>query len=94
MTIETLARQGRTDLHNGLASIDTAKLKKIRNAALRDCFSRLDEMRFRREFVARIHNKNFINDSASRNVNSAWYSLESADGPVVWILNSTSEPVD
>lgn len=85
MTIETLARQGRTQTHTGLAGIDSAKLKKMRNEALRQCFGRLEEMRCRREFVARIQGRTFVNDAASRAVNATWYTLESSEGAVVWI---------
>lgn len=88
MTIELLAQQGREKIHNGLAAIDTAQLKKMRNQALRNCFNHMDEIRYRKEFVARIHGKTFINDAASRSVNSTWYTLESIDGPIIWILNA------
>ncbi len=92
MTIETLAKQGRT--HTGLAGIDTARLKAIRNASLRACFSRLEETRYRLEFVARIQGREYINDAAARSINSTWYSLESMAGGVIWIACGTAEPTD
>lgn len=94
MTIETLARQGRKQIHNGLAGVDSAQLKKMRNDALRNCFNRMDEMRYRREFVARIHGKTFVNDAASRSLNATWYTLESLDGPAIWIVNANGPAVD
>ena len=83
MTIETLAKQGRT--HTGLAGIDTARLKAIRNASLRACFNRLEDTRYRLEFVARIQGREYINDAAARSINSTWYSLESMTGGIIWI---------
>lgn len=94
MTIEVLAKQGRKQIYNGLAGIDSAKLKKMRNDTLRTCFNRMDEMRYRREFVARIHGKTFVNDAASRSINSTWYTLESIEGPIIWIVNADGPAID
>ncbi len=85
MSIETLAIQGRDRVHSGLASIDTARLRQMRNTALRNCFARFGETDFRMEFVARIHGKEFINDAAARSVNATWYALQNTEGGVIWI---------
>lgn len=94
MTIEILAKQGREQIHTGLAGIETSKLKQIRNQNLRACFNRMEEMRYHREFVARIHGKNFINDAASRTTNATWYTLESTEGNIIWIANSSDKTED
>lgn len=94
MTIETLAAQGRDKVHTGLAGLDTARLKAIRNASLRDCFKRLDDTHYRNEFVARILDREYINDAASRTVNATWYSLESIQGGVIWIACGTATETD
>ena len=83
MTIETLAKQGKE--HTGLAGIDTARLKAIRDASLRACFSRLEETRHRMEFVARILGREYVDDAAARSINSTWYTLETQPGGVIWI---------
>ena len=72
MTIETLVKEGRERTHIGLAGIDTQRLKAIRNASLRACFNRMEETRYRLEFVARIRGREYINDAASRTINSTW----------------------
>ena len=92
MTIETLAKQGRT--HTGLAGIDAARLKAIRNASLRACFNRLEDTQYRLEFVARIQGREYINDAAARSVNSTWYSLESVGGGIIWIAFGSEVPTD
>ena len=76
MTIDTLVKEGRERTHIGLAGIDTQRLKAIRNASLRACFNRMEETRYRLEFVARVRGRVYINDAAARSVNSTWYSLE------------------
>lgn len=83
--IEKLATQGQQDIHNGLASVDSQKLRRLRNQQMRQLFSRFDEMQYRMEFVARIQGIEFINDAASRNVNATWFTLDSMESRVVWI---------
>ncbi|MCQ2294867.1 MAG: hypothetical protein MJZ67_04365 [Bacteroidales bacterium] len=85
MSIELLANQGRDRVHGGLASIDSAKLRQIRNEGLRSCFLRLEEAPFRMEFVARIYGKGFINDAAARSVNATMYAIENTEGSIIWI---------
>ena len=92
MMIETLIPQTKT--HTGLAGLDTARLKAIRNASLRACFSKLEETRYRKEFVAKILGREYINDAAARTVNATWYSLESIEGGIVWIVCGSEEKVD
>ena len=92
MTIETLAKQGIT--HTGLAGIDTARLKAMRNTTLRTCFNRLEDTRYRQEFVARILDREYINDAGARSVNATWYALESIQGGEVWIVCGTDAETD
>lgn len=92
MTIETLTKQ--TNAHTGLAGIDTAKLKAIRNASLRACFNRMEDTRNRMEFVAKILDREYINDAAARTVNATWYTLESQQGGLVWIVSGSEADID
>lgn len=94
MTIETLAKQGRDRIHTGLAGIDTQRLKAMRNASLRACFNRLEETRYRMEFVARVRGREYINDAASRSINSTWYTLESTQGGLIWIADAPTVDAD
>lgn len=94
MTIETLAKQGRERVHTGLAGIDTQRLKAMRNASLRACFNRLEETRYRLEFVARVRGREYINDAASRSINSTWYALESTPGGLIWIADAPKSDAD
>ena len=92
MTIDTLTKQSNT--HTGLAGIDSSRLKAIRNASLRACFNRMDDTRYRMEFVARILDREYINDAAARTVNATWYTLESMHGGLVWITCGTDADTD
>lgn len=92
MTIETLTKQSNT--HTGLAGIDTARLKAIRNASLRACFNRMEDTRYRMEFVARILDREYINDAAARTVNATWYTLESLEGGLIWVVCGSNSETD
>ena len=92
MTIETLAKQGTS--HTGLAGIDTARLKSMRNASLRACFNRIEDTRYRLEFVGRILGREYINDAGARTVNATWYALETLQGGIIWIVSGTEQKTD
>lgn len=94
MTIETLVAQGHNRTHTGLAGIDTQRLKAMRNASLRACFNRLEETRYRMEFVARVRGREYINDAAARSINSTWYSFENVKGGLIWIAEAPINDVD
>ena len=68
MSIELLAKQGRDRIYGGLASIDSSRLRQMRDPSIRTRFSRFDEADFRLEYVARIYGMEFINDAAGRSV--------------------------
>lgn len=94
MTIETLATQGYNNTHATLAGIDTQRLRSMRNAGLRACFRRMEDIAGRLEFVATVRGRQYYNDAASRNVSSTWYSLESLSGGLIWITIGTKAEVD
>lgn len=94
MTIETLATKGFQETHTGLAGIDVQKLKSMRNEGLRSCFNHLEDTRYRMEFVARVRGREYINDAASRTINSTWYTLETLQGGIIWIVDACEMPGD
>lgn len=94
MTTDTLTTIGRDKTYAGLAGIDVQRLKAMRNAGLRSCFNHLEDTRYRLEFVARIRGREYINDAASRNINSTWYTLESLQGGLIWIADANEQSSD
>lgn len=94
MTIETLVKRGFERPHVGLAGMDTNKLKAMRNSALRACFNRMEETRYRMEYVASIRGRDYINDAAARTINATWYSLESMHGGIIWIACAAKNETD
>lgn len=91
---ETLALQGRASAPTSLASIDTDRLKRMRSQHMRQCFSRINEQRYRMEFVARVRGMEFYNDAASRSANATWYALHSMEGRLIWIATGDKHRQD
>ena len=87
MTLETLALQGQRS-HGTLASGIGARVKDLRKKMMKECFSYLENMEHRMEYVANVHGIEFINDSKATNINATWYSLGSMTKPVIWIAGS------
>lgn len=53
---------------------------------IREAFTPFSEIPHRNQLVRIINGIKFINDSFSTNLNSAWFSLEKTEGPIIWIM--------
>ena len=94
MTIQELALQGKHNLHNSMASSVAARVLDLRKEGIRESLQQFDGIEHRMEHVQEVNGIRFINDSKATNVNSAWYALESATGPVVWIAGGVDKGND
>jgi UDP-N-acetylmuramoylalanine--D-glutamate ligase len=94
MTIEELALQGKHNIYNSMAAGIAGRLLDVRKESIRESLSDVQSVEHRMEFVARINNIDFINDSKATNVNSTWYALESVNTPVVWIVGGVDKGND
>jgi UDP-N-acetylmuramoylalanine--D-glutamate ligase len=94
MTIEELALQGKHNTYNSMAAGIASRLLEVRKDVVRESLADVQNVEHRMEFVARINNIDFINDSKATNVNSTWYALESVDAPIVWIVGGVDKGND
>lgn len=94
MSIHDLALQGKHNAYNSMASGIAARLLDIRKEVIRESLSDFQNVEHRLEFVAKIHDIEFINDSKATNVNSTWYALESMEKPIVWIVGGVDKGND
>ena len=94
MDINKLALQGKHNVYNSMAASIGAYLKEIRKTSLKESLSGFKNISHRLEFVARIHNVDYINDSKATNVNAVWYALETQRNPVVWIAGGVDKGND
>lgn len=94
MTVEELALQGKHNIYNSMAAGIAGRILDIRKEIIRESLSDFENIEHRLEYVAKINDIEFINDSKSTNVNSAWYALESFDKPIVWIAGGVDKGND
>jgi UDP-N-acetylmuramoylalanine--D-glutamate ligase len=94
MSFEELPIKGKHNQYNSMAAGLSAKIMEIRNEAMRENFKSFENAEHRLEFVASVRGVDYINDSKATNVNSAWYALESATKPVIWIAGGVDKGND
>jgi len=94
MTVSDLALQGKHNLYNSMASGIAAKILEVRNPKIRESLRDFKNADHRLEFVAKIADVTFINDSKATNVNSTWYALDSYNTDIVLILGGVDKGND
>ena len=94
MTLEKLALQGKQKTNNSMASGIVGRLFDIRKDAVKESLCDFQNVEHRLEFVAKIRNIEFFNDSKATNVNSTWFALESMNRPVIWIVGGLDKGND
>lgn len=94
MKIQELALQGKHNLFNSMAAGVTSRIFELRKELVRESLSNFENLEHRLEFVAKVNDVTFINDSKATNVNSTWYAIESLDRPTVWIAGGVDKGND
>ncbi len=94
MSISELALQGKHNIYNSMASGIVAKVLELRNETIRESMCNFKNIEHRLEFVAKISDVTYINDSKATNVNSTWYALESVGPEVILILGGVDKGND
>lgn len=94
MSISDLALQGKHNIYNSMASGIVAKVLELRNETIRESMGEFKNIDHRLEFVAKINDVTYINDSKATNVNSTWYALESVNSDVVLIMGGVDKGND
>lgn len=94
MYIKELALEGRHNIYNSMAAAIAAKALNISNEIIRKSLMDFKGVEHRMEKVLKIRDVLYINDSKATNVNSAWYALESIQGPIVWIAGGKDKGND
>ena len=84
----------RHNIYNSMAAAIAAKALNISNEIIRKSLMDFKGVEHRMEKVLKIRDVLYINDSKATNVNSAWYALESIQGPIVWIAGGKDKGND
>lgn len=94
MKIEELALQGKHNLFNSMAAGVTSRIFELRKELVRESLSNFENLEHRLEFITKVNDVTFINDSKATNVNSTWYAIESIDHPIVWVAGGVDKGND
>ena len=68
-----------------MAAATVGALLNIRKETIRQSLEHFQSVEHRLEFVLKINNVAYINDSKATNVNAVYYALDSMQSPTVWI---------
>ena len=94
MNTEDFTLQGKHNRYNTMAAALTAKIMDIRKDTIRESLQSFRNADHRLQFIAKIRDVDFINDSKATNVNATWYALESIDRPIIWIAGGQDKGND
>lgn len=94
MHTNDLSLGGKHNVYNSMAAGIIAHTFNIRNESIRESMMDFKNIEHRLEPVISVAGIKFINDSKATNVNSAWYALESIEGPIIWIAGGVDKGND
>lgn len=91
MSVDQLTIAGKHNTYNSMAASIIANSLLIRKETIRESLSDFKNVEHRLEYVGKVKGISFVNDSKATNVNAAWYALESAQAPVIWIAGGVDK---
>lgn len=94
MPVSKVKVQGKHNLKNAMAASTAAKLLNIRKETIRESLQSFHGVAHRLEYVSKIKDVRYINDSKATNVNAAYYALDSVNTPIIWIVGGVDKGND
>lgn len=94
MNFNNIALTGVNNIYTSMAASVSNRLYEIRKDIIKEVFSDFKGVEHRLETVSKVHGIEFINDSKSTTVNSAWYALECINKPIIWIVGGVDNGND
>lgn len=94
MRVGEIRLPGVHNLYNSLAAIIAVKAFRISNENIRDSLRTFEGVEHRLEWVRRLEEVDYINDSKATNVESTYYALSSYTKPIVWIAGGRADNND
>jgi len=94
MFLDRLFKQGKMSGFISMAEGIANKHQDIIKDVVRESMTDFCNVEHKLEFVLSIHGIEFINDSKSTNVNSAWYALETINNGIIWIVGGVDKGND
>ena len=85
ISTNTFKLKGRHNLLNAMAASTVASILKLNNDNIRDSLLNFKGLPHRLEYVLKIQDVNYVNDSKATNVNATFYALETLTTRGIWI---------
>ena len=92
--VEDLSLKGEHNIANVMAVINFAKIYNLETNKIKEALAAFSGVEHRLEFVRKVNNVDYINDSKATNVDSVWYALRSFDKPLYLILGGKDKGND
>lgn len=94
MPLSESALIGKHNAYNSLAAGIVARIFELKKEVIKESMASFHNLEHRLEFIAKINDIRFINDSKATNVNSTWYALETFEQPIIWIAGGVDKGND
>ena len=94
MPLSSLSLKGKHNTKNAMAATMVAQLLKVRKQFIKESLEDFEGAEHRLEFVAKIKDVEYINDSKATNVNSVFYALECMNKTTIWIVGGVDKGND
>jgi len=94
MPLTSLSLKGKHNTKNAMAATMAAQLLKVRKQFIKESLEDFEGVEHRLEFVAKIKEVDYINDSKATNINSVYYALECMNKTTVWIVGGVDKGND
>lgn len=94
MPLSSLSLKGKHNTKNAMAATMAAQLLKVRKEFIKESLENFEGAEHRLEFVAKINDVEYINDSKATNVNATFYALECMDKSTIWIVGGVDKGND
>ncbi len=86
--------KGKHNIMNAMCAICFAYIYKVPIKQIREALFEFRAENFRNQFIKRINDINFVNDSKSTNIASTLASLETNKGPIILLLGGSEKMLD
>ena len=86
--------KGKHNIMNVMCAICFGYIYKVPILSMREALMEIKGENYRNQFVGRVNNINFINDSKSTNIASTLASVETNKGPIILLLGGSEKLLD
>ena len=94
VNLNELKLKGKHNIYNVMCAICYAYIYKIKVNKIRNVLINLEAEKYRIEYVCKVNNINFVNDSKSTNIASTLAAVDSIKGGVVLLLGGSNKGLD